>query len=190
METKEYINHSGGCTGADMCWENEGKPYGVKSVAYSFYNHVQDGENQKILTYDELQEGWKHVEIAAKSLHRPIGRIEIPYVKNLLSRNWFQVKNAEAIFAVGKFDGNTQKKVAGGTGWAVQMAMDSGKPIYFFDQPTNKWYIYLYSYKTFIEMYVIPTLTENFAGIGTRELNAFGVLAIQRLYEFNFKTKE
>jgi len=104
-----YTNHSGGCAGSDMCWETEGKKHGVYSVAYSFYNHVQEGEHQKILTYDELQEGWKHVVIASKSLKRPLNRIVYPYIKNLLSRNWYQVKNTESILVIGKFAGKSQK---------------------------------------------------------------------------------
>lgn len=36
----------------------------------------------------------------------------------LLSRNWCQVKNSDAIYAIAEgFNGNTVK---GGTGWAVQ----------------------------------------------------------------------
>lgn len=187
MTTKKYINHSGGCPGADMTWENLGKPYGVKSIAYSFYNHVQEGENQKILTYDELQEGWRHVEIASASLKRPLERIQYPYVKNLISRNWYQVKNADSIFAIGKFDGKLKARVSGGTGWAVQMAIDNKKPIYFFDQPTDEWYIYVYYENKFLRFYDEPTLTENFAGIGTREMNTFGVRAIELVYEHTFK---
>jgi hypothetical protein len=30
---KEYINHSGGCPGADMTWENIGNEYGFKTIA-------------------------------------------------------------------------------------------------------------------------------------------------------------
>ena len=64
-----YICHSGGCAGADMMWETEGNKYGVKTIAYSFYNHQQDSSNQKILTVEELNEGFKHVMIAAKALN-------------------------------------------------------------------------------------------------------------------------
>jgi len=187
----EYINHSGGCDGADMTWETEGRTYGVKTIAYSFYNHHQKGENPYIMNTNELLEGWEHVKTAAGTLKRPLSFVENnPYVRNLLCRNWFQVKHADAVFAVGKFDGKVKKKVAGGTGWAVQMAIDNDTPIYFFDQPTNAWYVYMHTWKVFIEMYVIPTLTENFAGIGTREINAFGVLAIQKVYEYNLKPVE
>jgi len=133
----KYTCHSGGCAGSDMFWENEGAKYGVKTIAYSFYNHKQDSYNQKILTVDELNEGFEHVMIANKSLKRyPQGQPQ--YINNLLSRNWYQVKNSDAVFAIGKF--KTKLIVDGGTGWAVQMAIDSNKPVFFFDQPTNAWY--------------------------------------------------
>ena len=108
-----YTCHSGGCPGSDMFWENEGYKYGVKTIAYSFYNHVQESKNQKVLTVEELNEGFEHVKIASKGIKRN-PNVRYPYVRNLLSRNWFQVKNAEAIFAVGKFI--STKLVSGGTG--------------------------------------------------------------------------
>ena len=58
-----YVCHSGGCPGSDMEWEDEGNKYGVKTIAYSFYNHIQDSANQKILTVDELNEGFKNLMI-------------------------------------------------------------------------------------------------------------------------------
>ena len=110
-----------------------------------------------------------------------------PYVRNLLCRNWFQVKNADAIFAIGKFDGIKRTKVSGGTGWAVQMAIDNDKPVYFFDQPTNSWYIYIKEHKKFIQMYETPKLTENFAGIGTRGITTDGEIAIKHVLIETFK---
>jgi hypothetical protein len=191
MEKGKYINHSGGCDGADMCWENEGKPYGVKTISYSYYGHHQKGEHPYIMTTEELLEGWEHIKVASKSLKRKLDHIEYnPYVRNLLCRNWFQVKNVETIFAVGKFDNTAHTRTAGGTGWAVQMAIDNKKPVIFFDQPTNSWYTYTYQYNKFLQLHTEPILTENFAGIGTRELNAFGVGAIKNIYEHNFKINE
>jgi hypothetical protein len=177
-----YICHSGGCPGSDMFWENEGNKCGVKTIAYSFYNHVQESANRNVLTVEELNEGFEHVLIASKGLKRkPDTRYN--YVKNLLSRNWFQVKNSEAVFAIGKFLNN--KTVSGGTGWAVQMAIDNNKPVFMFDQIFNYWSIYVYDVKEFRQYYVIPKLTENFAGIGTRELNENGKIAIREIYKEN-----
>jgi len=181
-----YINHSGGCPGADMTWEILGYDYGVTSIAYSFWNHVQEGKNPRKLTVEELNEGFNHVITAAKSINRNIYGIA-PYVQNLLSRNWFQVKNAEAIYPIGKFMDDRQTKVQGGTGWAVQMAVDNYKRIYLFEQNIGSWFSYDYVNKKFAQYDGIPTLTKEFAGIGTREINDAGILAIQEIYEHTFR---
>lgn len=186
----EYICHSGGCPGADMTWENEGSKYGVKTIAYSFQGHTQYGKNQKILTMKELEEGYEHVLKANLTMKREMGHVP-RYMKGLLARNWFQVKNSEAIFAVGKLD-NTGM-VNGGTGWAVQMAIDNKKPIYFFDQTPPScdlggpvlWTYFDYGVNIFVPLTIGPKLTENFAGIGTRALNEYGKSAIENVYRWN-----
>ena len=182
----EYTSHSGGCKGADMCWETEGLKYGVASVSYSFHNHVQYSYNQKILSTKELQEGWANVMVAEKSLQRGLNLDQSYYVRNLVSRNWFQVKNCEAVFAIGSFLDESHKIVNGGTGWAVQMGLDSRKRVYFFDQEGNKWYGYDFIQKKFTELSEIPTLTKNFAGVGSANLNENGKNAIIKIYKHNF----
>jgi hypothetical protein len=186
-----YVNHSGGCPGADMMWENEGYRYGVETIAYSFQGHHHDSKNPKVLSYDELKEGFEHVLIANKAVKRhPQG--QAPYIKNLLARNWYQVVNSDAVFAVGMFDNKGQ--VSGGTGWAVQMAIDNQKPVYFFNQPTNSWYFYWYTTLGHIPVKKdfgfapteIPILVQNFAGIGTRKLSIEGQRAIIQVYDHTF----
>lgn len=178
----KYVCHSGGCPGADMVWEREGEKYGVKTIAYSFPGHVQEGKNPCILTGAELDEGWEHVKVADKTLNKNVEtNLRSTYGRSLLCRNWFQVKNSEAVFAIGKFDGFT--KVAGGTGWAVQMAVDNGKSVYVFDQQIGRWSWYHPFDKLFVYTDKFPTLTENFAGIGTRDINEFGIEAIKRIYD-------
>ena len=84
-----YICHSGGANGSDMEWENQGIEYGVETISYSFWNHKCNGRNQKILTIEELEEGYSKCRIANKSLKRNFDGIQYSYVKNLLARNWF-----------------------------------------------------------------------------------------------------
>jgi len=201
-----YVCHSGGCPGSDMEWETQCEKYGIKTIAYSFPNHVQKGKNQRILTNSELDEGYDNVLIASKTLKRNIYNPNITtYTMSLLSRNWFQVKNAEAIFAIAK--SMTDKIVEGGTGWAVncptwavQMAIDNRKPVFVFDQEKNWWFRYQYNIcqEGFVvnmqqKNYDTPNtniphpLTENFAGIGTRDINENGKLAIQKILEYNLR---
>jgi hypothetical protein len=186
-EIKQYTSHSGGCKGADMFWETEGLKYGVASIAYSYHNHVQYGYNQKILNADELKEGWENVMIAEKSLRRDLRITQSFYVRNLVSRNWFQVKNSETVFAISTFLNNAHTQVNGGTGWAVQMGIDNNKPVFFFDQLICKWFEYDYTQRKFVDFDGIPTLTHNFAGVGSANLNEDGEDAIREIYKFNFK---
>lgn len=184
-----YTCHSGGCPGSDMFWETEGMKYNVITIAYSFYGHNQKGNNRKILEREQLDEGFEHVKIASKGIGRT-PNVRWPYVKNLICRNWFQVKNSESVFAISReFLGTEKKIVAGGTGWAVQMAIDNNKPTFVFDQPTKLWNEYDYTtnrFEIFAPDYV-PTLTKNFAGIGTRELNDDGKKAIELVLKTNLE---
>lgn len=178
-----FINHSGGCPGSDITWEKEGEKYGITTISYSFKNHIQQGKNQKILTVDELNEGFQHVLKANEVLKRNPEKQPL-YVQNLLNRNWFQVKNSESIFAIGYFF--NKKIVNGGTGWAVQMAIDEQKPVFVFDQDENCWKKYIYELNEFRQIYNIPKLTINFAGIGTRKIKENGINAIIEIIKNNF----
>jgi hypothetical protein len=182
----KYINHSGGAEGSDMAWEVAGISYGVLTIAYSFPGHTQYGANPYIMDTDELNEGWKACEIAAKTLRRPLNKVKTNYVKNLFCRNWFQVKYADAIFAIGTMVNGSNKLVTGGTGWAVQMAVDNEKQVYLFEQNKLKWMEYNTLHKEFFEC-DIPTLTPDFAGIGTRKITDDGLQAILNVYESTFK---
>jgi hypothetical protein len=180
-----YTCHSGGCPGADMTWEVAGEEYGVVTHAYSFSGHVQYGKRPVILTDAELAEGLVHVQMAATSLHRQVNKLP-NYILHLLCRNWFQVKHADALYAVGKFMDGKNKTVSGGTGWAVQMAIDEKKPIYFYDQVTTAWYEYDYNVNAYVLYNNTPVLTEQFAGVGTREITENGIQAILDVYKHTF----
>lgn len=179
----KYTCHSGGCPGSDIGWEVVGYEYNVHTISYSFHNHQCAGKHKKVLSHDELNEGYAAARLADKVLNRNFDKIQFPYVKNLLARNWFQIKNSEAIFAISRRF-LTEHIIDGGTGWAVQMAIDSKKPVYVFDQPSNMWF--QYSVNGFIPLEHhdnVPVLTHHFAGIGTRELEENGLRAIIGVYE-------
>ena len=185
----DYTCHSGGADGADTLWETEGNKYNVTTVTYSFSGHVQNSPTPRTLTPTELAEGWDNVLIAEQTLKRKVHTINNnDYLKNLLSRNWFQVKNADVIYAIGRFTNIRKIHVGGGTGWAVQMAKDNNKPIYVFNLQNNAWYTWSYQFGKFLQYF--PTLTiesENFAGIGTRRMNEWGVTAIKEIYKNTFQ---
>jgi alkylated DNA repair dioxygenase AlkB len=120
-----------------------------------------------------------------------------PATINKLGRNWLQVKNSDAIFAVAdsfytRPDTNQldMSNVAGGTGWAIAYAAEKidgvERPIYVYVQSKNRWYKYNYNKGVFEEYNQTPVLTKRFAGIGTRDLKDNGKLAIDNLYKNTF----
>jgi hypothetical protein len=177
------ICNSGGAKGADTVFENNCVPKGITVKVWSFEGHGTKSKNRIVLTATELMDGYEHIIIANKSLKRNIWNIK-PYIRNLLCRNWYQIKNSEEIFAVGTLS-KDYKTVEGGTGWAVQMAVDNQKLVYVFDQMGNAWFKYDYTVQRFIPAAYkeVQLTSKDFAGIGTRGINTYGIDAIKKLFE-------
>ena len=178
------ICNSGGAIGADFVFGQEGEKRGVKIIDYSFAGHNTKSKNQVILTKEELDDGFEHIKIANKTLKRNTYNLK-PYVKNLLSRNWFQAKNSETIFAVALLQLD-RKSVTGGTGWCCQFGVDNKKEVYVFDQNLNSWFKFSYVKYEYQKIDYIPELTETFAGVGTRDINENGIKAIKELFKNKF----
>ena len=189
----KYTNHSGGAIGADTIWGKIGEKFGVKSNHYWHKNKTPNGNKE--ISEADTKEGQQKVTTAA----RQMGRIEKTHTvrDERLIRNWSQVKYADAIFAITTMlsvgsEMNYGKKALiqqgkGGTGYAIQMAINEGKPVYVFDQIRNAWFKNINGKW---EKSEVPTLTKNFAGIGTREINENGIKAINEVYEKSFNTKQ
>jgi hypothetical protein len=195
----EYINHSGGAIGGDTVWETIGKEFKIGEQK----NYRP--EDLKNLSQDEKIE----VENAYQTAVKNLGRRSLDantFAGVLVRRDYLQAKNADSIFAISTlvepgqkdkkgFVNNTKNQtVEGGTGYAVQMAINLGKDVYVFDQVKNKWFTVKYdtdlfgkkTFNSFIET-TIPVLTKNFAGIGTREINESGKQAIRNVYAKTFE---
>ena len=199
MPQQGYINHSGGAVGSDSYWGEIGEQYSVTSNHY--YHGQRTPEGNKEISQQDYEEGRYEVAKAAK---RNWGYQYATMKDDRLIRNWAQVKYADEIIAIGHIvqpgerifpnqPGDTRTAIApsvtGGTGYAVGMAILHGKPVYVFDQQNSKWYKWDTSVNNFVES-EMPTLTKNFAGIGTRELNEVGKQAIRDVYENTFDNKQ
>jgi hypothetical protein len=191
----EYTNYSGAATGGDTVWAEVGKEYGLgKQVDYTVNTYDRLTPEQK----DEVEAAYIR---AAQDLGRPIFDLNDSdskkvYSGKLVRRDYLQAKAADAVFAIGNIvtPGSKNKKgyivksktdsVDGGTGYAVQMAINLGKPVYVFDQTYEKWFAWEDGKFRISE---VPTLTKKFAGIGTREINEAGKQAIRDVYANTFK---
>lgn len=179
----QYTNHSGGALGADTQWDIIGAEFGMVNNKH-YYSGSKTPRGNVEITTEEFNEGRKMVMQANKTLNRRPEKY-----MNLLARNWAQVKYSDAIFAISSLVNEKSMIVNGGTGWAVQMAIDNNKPVYVFDQKLNKWFLLDKSLSQRpIELEDAPQLTQNFAGIGTREINEQGKQAIRNVYEKTFNT--
>ncbi len=175
IKPNEYTNHSGGAIGADSMFDKIGRELGFNNHNHYWANSKTPLGNKE-LTKEQLAEGVVHAKAAAKELGRPW----IDKYANLLGRNWFQVKNSTQVIAIAPIvhPNETNSKgykvkalrdtVDGGTGYAVEMGIANGKEVNVFNTKDNQWY--KWNGTTFIKS-EIPTLHENFAGIGSRQDN-------------------
>jgi hypothetical protein len=206
----DFTNHSGGAEGADAMFDIIGRGFGV--TKHNHYREPASERNKsnpgdvdskalrdsgvKSVDLEEdvfpgvYTEGQKKATEAA----RQMGRIADTHQSrsNYIIRNWAQVKYADSIYAIGTIiekgtelaNGKVAKitQVKGGTGYAIQMAINEKKPVYVYDGTKNSWFSYDYATSNYVIYKGTPDLTKNFAGIGSRGTDANGEQAIKDLY--------
>ena len=184
-QPKHYTLFSGGAKGSDLHWQENGAKFGVNVKVFSFESHARTNTARVILTATQLRQADEYVLRANKTLkrHFPTGK---SFVDNLLRRNWHQVKDTESVFAIAKVM-PSQRTVEGGTGWAVQMAIDSKKIVYVFDTARSNWYKFNYESQKFVPCRSTPKLTLLSTGIGTRQLTDTGRKAIDQVFKATFE---
>lgn len=174
-------NHSmfsGEAEGSDLYWRGIANQYGVKGKDFTTNNI--DKVNREEATDKVIQANKTLNRVFPVQPNKERTQKQADYINNLILRDWLQVKNADTIIAIGRLKNSI---VEGGTGWAVQMAINEGKPVYVFSQNSGKWYRNINGKW---ESSDVPTLTPNFAGIGTRELNNAGKQAIVDVFTKTF----
>lgn len=196
IDLKSITCHSGGAIGSDSQWESIGASFGVKTRAYSYQTKYHTSPNKIEISEEDYKEGVDEINKANKHMDR----FGINKYMNLLARNWAQVKYSTQVFAIGTIvePGAKSPKgyyskakiqtVDGGTGYAVMMAINNLREVFVFDQIKLKWFRWSYSTMSFIELKETPKIkTQNFAGIGTREITSDGIKAIEEVYRKTFQ---
>ena len=129
------------------------------------------------LSESELFEAGPAIERANITLKRKDISKQKKNTYEFLARNWYQVKDANAIYAIGEIDytgtGNKAsingKTVKSGTGWAVQMGIDKGiRNINVYDTAQKEWFKFSPVKDRFVKIDAAPKLARNSAVIGTR----------------------
>ena len=191
--------YSGGALGADSIWSSIAESFGVPKGQITHYivdssrpqgsNEVQkteqqSGQNQdvtdslygdilrKVSTNPALQ---GNVFSGGRTWQNVIGTTPIPqeYYQKLHRRNYLQVENANAVYAVAPFDSNDPTHVEGGTDTAVTFAKALGKPIFVLDPVSYGWFTWDAKQNKFVSAgnVKIPT-SGSVALIGSRRITS------------------
>jgi len=139
------------------------------------------------LTYKELHEAGPYALQASVRMGK---RVTDPITQQYVCRNWHIIKEATLVLAFGFLD-SMKKHVQGGTGWTVDMAKAKNLPIYVFDLNYEEWFWWDgHSFRCIhemwqcgkVDMHERPTLQDQTAIVGTRELYSGYVNELKRLF--------
>jgi len=171
VNMSEIVNHSGGAYGADTFWDIIGREFGVTK-----HNHYRDSGNTGLSS--KLKSAGTTATVLSKAemdnaraeVKRILGE-EYPDTLegNLQVRNYYQVANSDGVFAIAQLSSD-KSGVSGGTNTAVQLGIELNKPVYVWDLATKTWYKHNGSK---FEVTPTPTLTKNFAGVGSRDIESY-----------------
>lgn len=175
---------SGGAKGADLQFGMCAGMIGHGVIHWSFDGHRSDAPEQEIVRLTKAQLEEADIALAKAALRtRRNSTPRSMFVRNLLRRNWYQVRDAERVYAVATIDNNGH--VSGGTAWAVAMFMDrfEGEPceIYVYDMSVSQWVTWDGHFWIVIQP---PKPHGVYAGVGSRDLMDNGKEAIRALYDY------
>lgn len=173
---------SGGADGADYEWGIAATLNDHDVIHFTFDGHKSMCDPSQIfkLSDTDLHAANPWLMKAKNHLRRHYPS-KSKYVNNLLRRNYFQVKETDAVYAIGTFNPHSAA-VDGGTAWATTMfCLIHDKPFYFFHQDKGKWFEkHIDGYHKEIRIPPKP-VTGVWTGIGTRNINLNGKMAIDIL---------
>jgi len=180
IDDRTVTVHSGGADGSDDAWA---KAFPDEVIGHSFEDHnMFNRTNRKIWDDDRLEQNFQKY-LDAYSWIKSNGdpgrpRVSNDKTKKLMSRNWEQVRNSDAVIGIiEELIGNAP---TGGTSYAVAMGIQKGIPVHVFNQKTSSWLTWNPRDNKWdgTSLNDIPHY-KSFAGVGSRKLGAKGKAAIQ-----------
>ena len=206
LEDGGYTNHTGLAEGSDSYGAEAMQRAGLngRSIGHSFRGHKMNRghstRSERYIHTDVLDDpevinrvtrAYSRLVTGGGERYRPRRRA----TSKLIHRNWHQIKNAQGVYAVvDQFQkgGEGDKPIhgEGGTGWGIAMGIARGIPVHVFSQEDKKWYTWDNSMKQeWVETREALPAYQDFALIGTRELNDDGKKAIDGLVD-NLATRQ
>ena len=176
----ENICLSGGAEGADLAWGSAATEANHSVVHFTFKSHRTNAPKEQICLLDDgfLRAADPACHKANETLKRHFPP-RSPFAANLLRRNWYQIKDSTACYAISTIKNGV---VQGGTSWATAMFIDKYDqatcPCYVFCQEAVHWFEWTGEWTP---IYEPPIPTGVYTGIGSRNLTMVGSLAINIL---------
>jgi len=181
MKTEDCILFSGAANGAEAAFGAAAEKHGIAEVNFTFEGH-SDVRTRGIrtLTGPELKQGDVSLTYVSKLMHRKFRDTRL--FRRVLQSIWHQINNGLEVFVVGTIlDDGTVK---GGTGWGAELAKLFNKPVFVFDQSSERWNQWTGDSWRAVEA---PLISQTrFTGTGTRFLNPAGARAIEDLFTRSF----
>ena len=164
----DYVCHTSRSKGKGDLWLSMGEKEGLRVKDYD----LEGNDSLK-------KEAYKRVMQANETLRRRPDAL-----MDVLARYWPMVDRAEALFCVGRFAPGGAGIIEGGPAWPAQMAIDAGKPVFFYDEISAKWYSFAH---TLWEETPTPALTRSFGTACAKNLTEAGIAAIRDCYDQTLK---
>ena len=190
-----HVVYTGGAKGTDELVEQMAKQFGMQVEVLVPPSHPR-AQFITPSTVEVLMLANPHLHQAAHKLGK-----RMPshfYTLQLLQRNYQIAKKAHTLYAFGILE-KDGKRVKGGTGWTVQLAMDQGNQVYPFDIPSQSWYQSDHYYQVDGDSTTLvvgsqflpwgakgPTLHQSSAVVGSRDLDNKTRAEIQALFNRTF----
>ena len=187
-----HVLHTGGAEGTDQVADEMTKHFGIQVEVIVPPNHPRAGYISPA-TVEVLLLVNPHLYQAANKLKK-----NLPthfYTLQLQQGNYQIAKKAHTISAFGILEKDA-KRVKGGTGWTVQLALD--EEVYLFDIPSQTWCRSEHHYyvsddsaclvagSKFLPWNLKPTLHQSSAVVGSRDLDEKTQQEIKALFNRAF----
>lgn len=168
---EDLTNYTGGAYGGDTFWDIIGRTFGVtKHIHFRGKDNPNVSKKLRDLGVEAEFINAEKLKLGYEQLEQIYGRkFEESLANDLKARNYFQIINSDAVYAIGKLN-QERVNVSGGTAASIDMAKKFKKPIYVYDVGSFGWF--KFNGIEFVPT-TTPTLTKNFAGIGTRDIELY-----------------
>ena len=188
-----FVLCTGGAKGIDELAEELALQYGVRVEVLIPPGHPRKRTvtplHPRVLTLAN-----SYLETAARKLKKNLPTQN--YVLHLLQRNSEIVRRVDTVYAFGTLEDDC-RRVRGGTGWTVQLALDQGKKVYVCDAESEIWFHSVLGpaeeteglgvpHFAFLHDEDRPLLDQNSAVVGTRLPDNYLEGELRRLFQRTF----